>query len=103
IQLNAQITSGGSLDAERKHLNAIESSFVIESQATQGVIIIECAVNRDGIVTSTKCINEQSTVKSTPSIIKAENLAKKLKFTPGTKYAPFEHVRVKYTYKKVIG
>ena len=32
-------------------------------------------------------------------ITEMENAAKKLKFTAGTRYAAFEHVRVKYTYK----
>ena len=40
-----------------------------------------------------------SPIKSTPSRMKAENAAKKLKFTAGTRYAAFEHVRVKYSYK----
>lgn len=96
----SQIVSHGTLDANRNIINAQEISFTIENSTSQGYIVVECAVNREGIVTSTKTIGDQSTMKSTPSIMKAENLAKKLKFTPGTKYAPFENVRVKYTFNK---
>lgn len=100
LSAKSQIVSQGTLDANRKITNPTEISFTIENSATQGHIVVECAVNRDGIVTSTKTIGDQSSLKSTPSIMKAENLAKKLKFTPGTVYAPFEHVRVKYSFTK---
>jgi hypothetical protein len=33
-------------------------------------------------------------------VIRVVNKSKKLKFTPGTHYAAFEHVRVKYTCTK---
>jgi hypothetical protein len=94
---HTQVISGGSLDAERKLLDAT-ASFTIESASTKGHLIVECAVNRDGKVTGTRTLSDKSTVKSTPALMKAENLAKKLTFTPGTKYAPFEHVLVKYTF-----
>lgn len=96
----SQIVSQGTLDTNRKLINTQEVSFTIENSASQGHIVVECAVNREGVVTSTKTIAVQSSLKSTPSIMKAENLAKKLKFTSGTVYAPFEHVRVKYTFNK---
>lgn len=101
FQASSQIVPGGTLDAERKLLNATTVNFTIESASASGHIVVECAVNREGVVTGTKTLIDQSTVKSTPNIIKAENKAKKLTFTPGTKYAPFEHVKVKYTFKKV--
>lgn len=95
---NSQVIPGGTLDSERKLLESASNTFTILSTATSGVVVVECAVDRDGKVTGTKTIGDKSTVKSTPSILKAENLAKKLTFTPGTKYAQFEQVRVKYTY-----
>ncbi|MNJ86479.1 hypothetical protein D3C87_39780 [compost metagenome] len=97
FQADSQILTGTLIDSGRKLLNT-EEKFTITS-ATDGTVVVELAVNRDGIVTGTKIIGEQSTIKSTPSRMKAENAAKKLKFTAGTRYAPFEHVRVKYTYK----
>jgi hypothetical protein len=95
---DSQVLTGTLIDSERKLLTK-DASFVI-TNTSEGVVVVELAVNRDGIVTGTKIIGEQSTIKSTPSKIKAENSAKKLTFTAGTRYAPFEHVRVKYTYKK---
>lgn len=97
-QADSQILTGTLVDSGRKLLTTQET-FAIEG-TVDGTVVVELAVNREGIVTGTKIIGEQSTVKSTPSRMKAENAAKKLKFTAGTRYAPFEHVRVKYTYKK---
>ncbi|AEA42491.1 hypothetical protein [Fluviicola taffensis] len=95
---DSQVLSGTLIDSDRKLLTK-DASFVF-TNAIEGVIVVELAVNREGKVTATKIIGEQSTIKSTPSKIKAENSAKKLTFTAGTRYAPFEHVLVKYTYKK---
>lgn len=97
FQADSQILTGTLVDSGRKLLTADEK-FTIAS-AVDGAVVVELAVNREGIVTGTKIIGEESTIKSTPSRMKAENAAKKLKFTAGTRYAPFEHVRVKYTYK----
>lgn len=66
----------------------------------EGHVVLELAVNRQGKVTSVRVIYDESNVKSTPQIMKSQNAAKKLAFTAGTRYAEFEHVRVKYTYKK---
>lgn len=96
-QADSQVLTGTLVDSGRKLLSTTEN-FTISS-AAEGVVVVELAVNREGIVTGTKIIGEQSTIKSTPSRMKAENAAKKLKFTAGTRYAAFEHVRVKYNYK----
>ena len=96
-QAESQILTGTLVDSGRKLLNTDET-FIIPSGA-EGTVVVEIAVNREGIVTGTKIIGDQSTIKSTPSRMKAENAAKKLKFTAGTRYAPFEHVRVKFSYK----
>ncbi len=97
-QAESQILTGTLVDSGRKLLT-VNEKFIIPS-AAEGTVVVELAVNREGIVTGTKIIGDQSTIKSTPSRMKAENAAKKLTFTAGTRYAPFEHVRVKYTYTK---
>jgi hypothetical protein len=91
---NAQL-QGGTLDAKRKVLN--ETGYSISSNVT-GTVILDLAVNRKGEVTSAKVIPDGTSITSTPQVMKAQNAAKKLKFTPGTYYGEFEHVRVKYTY-----
>lgn len=96
-QAESQILTGTLVDSDRKLLTTGETFTILGT--ADGTVVVELAVNREGIVTGTKIIGEQSTIKSTPSRMKAENAAKKLKFTAGTRYAPFEHVRVKYTYK----
>lgn len=97
-QAESQILTGTLVDSGRKLLTTGEK-FTISS-TVEGTVVVELAVNREGVVTGTKIIGDQSTIKSTPSRMKAENVAKKLTFTAGTRYAPFEHVRVKYTYTK---
>ena len=97
LNLNAQVESGTLVESGRKQVGT--TSFTISS-VKEGTVIIELAVNRVGAVMSAKVIQEASTVTSTPQLMKAQNSAKKLKFTPGTHYAEYEHVRVKYTYVK---
>jgi hypothetical protein len=95
--VDAQVQSGTLVDSGRKQVGP--GAYTINSTVS-GTVTVELAVNRKGEVTSAKVIPEGTTLTSTPSIMKAQNAAKKLKFTPGTHYAEFEHVRVKYTYKK---
>lgn len=94
-----QIQGGTLVESGRKCLTQ-NPNFIIESSASEGVLVVELAVNREGIVTGTKIIGEQSTLNSTPLIMKVQNASKKLTFTAGTRYAAFEHVRIKYTVKK---
>ena len=98
LSAQAQVQSGTLVESGRKQIGT--TSFTIQGAAT-GTVIIELSVNRKGDVTSAIVIPDGTTVTSTPSVMKAQNAAKKLKFTPGTHFAEFEHVRVKYTYKKV--
>ncbi|MDR0801157.1 hypothetical protein [Fluviicola sp.] len=93
---DSQVLSGTLVDSGRKLLNT-EEKFTI-TNAVSGTVVVELAVNREGKVTGTKVLGDESTIKSTPSRMKAENAAKKLTFTAGTRYAPFEYVKVKYTY-----
>lgn len=94
-----QIQSGSLVDSGRKCLTQ-NPVFTMESAASEGVIVVELAVNREGKVTGAKIIGEQSTLNSTPLMMKVQNAAKKLTFTAGTRYAAFEQVRIKYTIKK---
>jgi hypothetical protein len=97
LALNAQVQSGTLVTSGRKVLGT--PSYTINGSAS-GTVIVELSVNRKGEVTGAKVIQEGTTITSTPSIMKAQNAAKKLKFTPGTHYAEFEQVRIKYTYAK---
>lgn len=92
----SQLVSGTLLNSGRKQIGT--SSFTIDSK-TEGTVVVELSVDRKGNVTGAKVIGEGTTIKSTPSVMNAQNAGKKLKFTPGTHFAEFEHVRVKYTYK----
>lgn len=93
-----QIQSGTLIDSGRKCLTP-NPVFQVEGPA-EAVIVVELAVNREGKVTGTKIIGEQSTTNSTPTMMRVQNAAKKLTFTAGTRYAAFEHVRIKYVVKK---
>ena len=93
----SQVIGGTLVNAGRKLLN--EASFNISSK-TSGEVILELSVNPKGEVTSSKVIREESTISSTPLIMQAQNSSKKLKFTAGTHYEEFDHVKVKYTYKE---
>jgi uncharacterized protein YuzE len=99
VAVSGQVQSGSLVESGRNCLTQ-NPVFTLESSSTEGVIVVELAVNRDGKVTGTKIIGEQSTLNSTPMMMKVQNAAKKLTFTAGTRYAAFEHVRIKYTIKK---
>lgn len=90
----AQVQSGDAVDSGRKIIGT--PKFVIQSK-TSGVVIIEVAIDNKGIVTSAKVV-EGTTIKSTPTVMTAQNEAKKLKFTAGTHYPAFQRARIKYTY-----
>lgn len=94
---NAQIEGGTLVESGRKLIGTAEFNVTGNSE---GTVVIELAVNRTGDVISAKVIHELTTVVSTPQVIRVVNKSKKLKFTPGTHYAAFEHVRVKYTCTK---
>ncbi len=95
---HAQLISGSLLESGRDVLG--KPDFTIASKSS-GTVVVELSVNRLGVVTGCKVIGEGTTIKSTPSVMNAQNASKKLKFTAGTRYAEFEMVRVKYTYTKV--
>lgn len=97
VAAQAQVQSGTLVDSGRKVVGTADFKIV---GATSGTVMVEVSVNRKGEVTAAKVVHDETTITSTPSVMKAVNAAKKLKFTPGTVYAEFEHARVKYTYAK---
>jgi len=97
LSAQSQVQSGTLVESGR---NLVGTADFNVTGTAEGTVIIELAVNRTGVVTSAKVIYDGTTIKSTPQIMKAQNRSKKLTFTPGTRYAEFEYVRVKYTYVK---
>ncbi len=66
----------------------------------QGVVFIDIAVDRTGKVTGSRIHGEGTTIDSEQTLIRAAVLAKQLTFTPGTRFAKFEHALVKFTFVK---
>lgn len=93
----AQVQSGSAIESGRKVLGT--PSYTIDAKS-EGTVVVEVAIDNKGNVTSAKVISEGTSIKSTPTIMMAQNAAKKLKFTSGTHYPEFQHARVKYTYRK---
>ncbi len=93
----SQVQSGTLVDSGRKLTS--EATFSITDKHTEGTVFLLLSVNNKGEVTAVS-VDEGTTISSTPSLLLAKNAAKKLRFTAGTKYQKFEHVRVKYTLVK---
>ena len=93
----AQLISGSLMESGRDVIG--KPDFKLTSK-TDGTVVVELSVNRLGVVTGCRVIGEGTSIKSTPSVMNAQNASKKLKFTAGTRYAEFEMVRVKYVYVK---
>jgi len=66
----------------------------------QGVVFVDVAVDRTGKVTGSRIHGEGTTIDSEQTLIRAAVLAKQLTFTPGTRFAKFEHALVKFTFVK---
>lgn len=73
--------------------------FKIKS-TTEGVIVFDVTVNREGVITSTIYKAEQSTIKSTPLKMEAGNYLRSLKFEANTRYPQFQHALIKVTFVK---
>lgn len=73
--------------------------FKIKS-TTEGVIVYDVTVNREGVITSTLFKAEQSTIKSTPLKVEANNYLRSLKFEANTRYPQFQHALIKITFVK---
>lgn len=95
ISVSAQLQSGTAVESGRVITNTTD--FVIYDKK-EGSVTVEVAINREGKVTAAKVVDAEN-IKSTPSLMLAQNAAKKLEFTAGTYFAKFEHARVKFVYK----
>lgn len=94
----SQLLSGDVINEGRSLLT--KTDFKINS-TTEGVVVYDITVNREGKVTSTLLKIEQSTINSTPLKMQAVNLLKSFKFEPNTRYPQVQHVLVKITFVKL--
>jgi hypothetical protein len=92
----SQLISGRLIEDERKLITVTD--FTVQD-SNEGVLLFELAVNNLGNVTSSKLLNNGTTVISTPTRMKVKNELMKWKFQDGTYYPEFHHVTVKITTK----
>lgn len=90
-----QMLSGTLKDEGRKLVSEVK---YVQEGGTDGWVIYELAVNREGNVTGLTL--EESTIKSTPNKVAVRNYLSGLKFEKGTHYPQFHHVRIKITVVK---
>jgi hypothetical protein len=57
----------------------------------EGLVVLDVVVDIDGKVLSTKVVPAQTTIVSTPTIMKVENEVRALKFEKGYQYPKFHH------------
>jgi hypothetical protein len=93
----SQVLSGDVVNEGRSLTTAPD--FKIKS-TTEGVVVYDVTVNREGVITSTLYKAEQSTIKSTPLKIEANNYLRALKFEANTRYPQFQHALIKVTFVK---
>lgn len=89
--LNAQLISGDVLKENRKLLST--TNFHLNGSKT-GEIYFELSINREGQVTSSKLINEKTTVVSTPTRMRAKEYVSTFEFEKGTHFPQFQNVIV---------
>lgn len=73
--------------------------FIIQGHLT-GKMTIEFSVNAKGEISSSKVIDSESTIKSTPAKIKIMNHVAKFEFEPGTWFPKFHQGTVIITMVK---
>ncbi len=93
----SQLLSGDLLESNRYLLQ--KSDFTIES-TSEGVIVLELAVNEWGEVTSSRYLPEQSTLKSTPLKMQATKYANSFKFLAGSLFPEHQYVIVQINFVK---
>lgn len=76
-----------------------EHSFVLEGN-NNGRLVFNIAVNAEGEVTSAKLDSSESTVRSTPSRVKAQKYVSEFLFEPGTHFPEFHQGKVIITMVK---
>src|SRR5690554_5861470 len=77
----------------------IDQGYIINGHVN-GKIVFDISVNAEGKVTSVKAIDSESTIRSTPAKIKAQNYVSSFTFTPGTWYPKYHQGRVVITMVK---
>ncbi len=90
--VNAQLLSGKIVDDNRKMIS--NTNFVLESNYG-GYVVYEIAVNPMGEVTSSRFIEDKSTVFSTPANMEVKNFLKTLIFEKGNHFPKYHHALVK--------
>ncbi len=88
--VSAQL-SGDLITSGRKCLT--DTDFTILASKT-GVVKYILSVDNTGKVVSATLMKSESTVSSTPSLIKSRNYVSNLTFEPGTKYPKYHEVKV---------
>jgi hypothetical protein len=89
--------SGDVIDDNRKLIT--DYQYVIEGHLT-GKVTIEISVDALGEISSSRVLDSESTIKSTPAKIKALNHVSQFKFEPGTWFPKFHKAKVVITMVK---
>ena len=76
-----------------------ETAFILEGNHN-GKVVFDISVDITGKITAIKVVDDETTVKSTPAKIKAQNHVKTFVFEPGTAYPKFHQGRVVITLVK---
>ena len=92
FSINAQILSGKIVDDNRQMIS--NTTFVLESNYS-GYVVYEIAVNPSGEVTSSRFIDEKSTIFSTPANMEVKNFLKTIVFEKGNHFPKYHHATVK--------
>lgn len=90
--VHSQILSGQIVDDNRQMIST--TNFTIESNYN-GYVVYEIAVNPEGEVTSSRMIEEKSTVLSTPANMEVKSYLKSIVFEKGNHFPKYHHAIVK--------
>lgn len=92
FSVHSQILSGQIVDDNRQMIS--NTNFIIESNYS-GYVVYEIAVNLEGKVTSSRMIEEKSTVLSTPANMEVKDYLKNIVFEKGNHFPKHHHAIVK--------
>ena len=92
FSVHSQILSGQIVDDNRQMIS--NTNFIIESNYS-GYVVYEIAVNLEGKVTSSRMIEEKSTVLSTPANMEVKDYLKNIVFEKGNHFQKHHHAIVK--------
>jgi hypothetical protein len=91
FSISAQIISGEAKEEKRTLLSATDFSI---TGSKSGDIYYELAIDREGNVTSSRLMNEKTTIISTPTRMRAKEYVSTFKFDKGTHFPHFQNVVV---------